>query len=206
MGFDEAQYRISAAERMAEAGQTEDAVAVLKVITENERDEYDHSDRWNAAVTLSNIGENAAAAKAFLSLADDGGDYEYEQGRNRLEAAMKAAELGEWERAAGALLSIAEDKWIEGNEVRVQAAIEAAGRLMTAGLGAERAIAILGTLLSECYSADRLFEASWERERERDANGETSNSSCGSVLTAQEKAWALILKAAKILYPGAFSD
>ena len=122
---DEAEYRISAAERMAGAGKIADAVKVLKVITETAGwlydNEYSRSDRWNAAVTLSNIGDNADAVKAFLSLAlDDDADEDQE----RLDAALKVAELGDWEMASEALLSVAEE--CEREEVRLKAAIELA--------------------------------------------------------------------------------
>ena len=197
MEFDEeADYRIRAAEKMAEAGKIAEAVTVLKVITESGEDEYDHSDRWNAAVTLSNIGDNAAAAKAFLSLAvDDDLDAE-DQGR--LDAALKVAELGDWEMAKEALISVAEE--CDRAEVGLKAAIEVASFMDD---GAERAIAIIGGLLSLRYSRHQLMDA--QMERDFAVSEQTQSPARSSRMTDQEKAWALILEAAKILYPRAFA-
>ena len=201
MGFDEAEYRISRAERMAEAGKIEDAVEVLKVITEHvgwlDDDEYSRSDRWNAAVTLSDIGDNAAATKTFLSLAVDGGADAEDQ--ERLDAALKVAELGDWEMASEALLSVAEE--CDQEEVRLKAAIELAS---VVDEGAERAIEIIGALLSQRYSNHQLMDA--QMERDLASNDQTPGVLRAATMTDQEKAWPLILEAAKILYPGAFTD
>ncbi len=196
MGFDEAEYRISAAERMHKAGNTADAVAILNVIAESEEDEYSHSDRWNAAVTLSNIGDNAAAAKAFLSLAVDDHDAE---DQDRLDAALKVAELGDWEMASEALVTVAAE--CEDEEIRLRAAIQVASFMDE---GAERAIEIIGALLSRRYSYRQLMEA--QMERDFDVSDQAPILPRAATMTDQEKAWALILEAAKILYPRAFAD
>ena len=201
MGFDAGERRILAAERMAKAGQTEDAVEVLKVITEKgvwpEDDKYNRMDRWNAACTLSAVGDSAAAAKAFLSLAvDDDPDAEDQE---RLEAALKVAELGDWEMASEALASIAEE--CDREEVRLKAAVELASVMDE---GAERAIEIIGLLLSQRYSNHQLKEA--QMERDLAVNDQTPSLPRAATMTDQEKAWALILEATKILYPGAFTN
>ena len=197
MEFDEeAEYRISAAEKMAKAGKIAEAVAVLKVITEDERDEYNHSDRWNAAVTLANIGDNAAAARGFSSVVFDN-DFNVED-QERLNAALKVAELGDWEMAREALLSVAEECDLE--EVRLKAAIEVASFMDD---GAESAIAIIGGLLSLRYSSHQLMDARIERDLAVDA--QASIMPPVAATTDQERAWAQILEAAKILYPGAFA-
>ena len=195
-GFTEADYRIESAERVAKAGKIAEAVTVLKVITESGEDEYDYSDRRNAAVTLSDIGDAAAAAKAFLSLAvDDDPDAE---DQDRLDAALKVAELGDWEMAREALLSVAEE--CDREEVRLKAAIEVASFMDD---GAEPAIAIIGGLLSLRYSIHQLMDARMERDLAIDA--QASILPPVAATTDQEKAWALILEAAKILYPRAFA-
>ena len=195
MGFDEAEYRISAAERMHRAGNTADAVNVLSVIAVNEGNRYSHSDRWNTAWTLSEIGDESAAAKAFFSLAiDDDVDAE---DQDRLQAALKVAELGDGEMAQEALSSVAEE--CDKEEVRLKAAIEIASVM---GEGAERAIEIIGTLLSLRYSNRQLIEGQMEREFAVD--DQTPNLPLDANGTDQEKAWALILEASKILYPRAF--
>jgi len=197
MDFDEeAEYRIKSAKRMAEAGKIAEAVTVLKVITESGGDEYDYSDRRNAAVTLSKIGDDAAAAKAFLSLAVDD-DLDAED-QDRLDAALKVAELGDWEMAMEALLSVAED--CDREEVRLKAAIEVASFMDD---GAEPAIAIIGGLLSWRYSSHQLMDARMERDLAVD--DQTPSIPPATTMTDQEKAWALILEAAKILYPRAFA-
>ncbi len=194
--FTEAEYRISAGERMAEAGKIAEAVTVLKVITENNKDEYDHADRWNAAVMLSNIGDNAAAAKAFWSLAVD--DDLNAEDQDRLDAALKVLELGDWEMASEALLSVAEE--CDREEVRLKAAIEVASVMDE---GAEPAIAIIGGLLSSRYSSHQLIDA--QMERHFAINDQTPSSPPTATMTDQETAWALILEAAKVLYPRAFA-
>lgn len=196
-GFTEAEYRISASETMAAAGKIAEALTVLKVITENSRDEYDHSERWNAAVTLSNIGDNAAAAKAFLSLAVDD-DLDAED-QDRLDAALKVVELGDWEMASEALLTVAEE--CEYEEIGLKAAIQAASFM---DVGAERAIEIIGALLSRRYSYRQLMDA--QMERDLAVNDQTTGLPRAAMVTDQEKAWALILEAANILYPRAFAD
>ena len=125
MGFDEVEYRILTAERMAKSGEVEDAVAVLNVIAENEDEKYNRSDRWNAAFTLSEVGDNVAAAKAFFSLAVDD-DIDADD-QDRLDAALKVAELGSREMASEALTSVAEE--CDQEEVRVKAAKELAAFL-----------------------------------------------------------------------------
>lgn len=198
---DEAEYRISAAERMAKAGKIEDAVEVLKVITEHVGwlydNEYSRSDRWNAAVTLSDIGDNAAAAKAFLSLAVDV-DADAED-QERLDAAIKVAELGDWEMASEALVTIAAE--CEHEEIGLKAAVQVASFM---DKGAERAIEIMGALLSRRYSYHELIDA--QIERNLAVTDQTPGLLRAATTTDQEKAWALILEAAKILYPGAFAD
>lgn len=196
MGFDEAEYRVSAAERMAKAGQVDEAVAVLSVIAENEGYKYSHMDRWNAALTLSEVGDNTAAAKAFLSLAtDDAPDAEDQE---RLDAALKVVELGDWDMASEALLSVAAE--CEREEIGLKAAIQVASFM---DKGAERAIEIMGTLLSRRYSYHELIET--QVELDFAAADQTLSLPRAAATTDQEKAWALILEAAKILYPRAFA-
>ena len=201
MGFDEAEYRISAAERMHKAGKTAEAVEILKVITEcvgwSNDDKYSRMDRWNAAVTLSNLGANVAAVKGFLSLAvDDDVDAEDEE---RLDAALMVAELGDWEMASEALVTVAAE--CEQEEIRLKAAIQVASFMDE---GAERAIEIIGTLLSRRYSYRQLMDA--QMERDFAVSNQTPSPPRSATMTDQEKAWALILEAAKILYPCAFTD
>ena len=197
MGFDEAEYRIRAAGRMAEAGKISEAATVLKEITEDEGDKYSHMDHWNAALTLSEIGDNATAAKAFLSLSV--GDYPDADDQERLDVALKVAELGDWDMASEALLSVAEE--CDREEIGLKAAIQVASFM---DKGAERAIEIMGTLLSRRYSYHELIDARMERDF---AVGEqTPGQPEPAATTDQEKAWALILEAAKILYPRAFND
>ncbi|MCY4418011.1 MAG: hypothetical protein OXE87_17125 [Chloroflexi bacterium] len=201
MGIDEAEYRTSAAERMAEAGQIEAAVEVLKVITQDgvwsEHNRFSRVNRWNAAVTLSNLGDESAAAKAFFSLAVDddinAGDQE------RLDAALMVAELGHWEKASEALVTVAAE--CEHEEIRLKAAIQVASHM---DQGTERAIEIIGTLLARRYSYHQLTEA--QMEREVSVDDQTPSLALDVAMTDQEKAWALILEATKILYPRAFTS
>ncbi len=194
---DEAEHRMLAAERMAKAGKIADAVEVLKVITEKgvwpEDDKYSRMDRWNAACTLSAVGDSAAAAKAFLSLAVD--DDVNAEDQQRLDAALKVVELGDWEMASEALLSVAVE--CEEEEIRLKAAINVASCMDN---GTERAIEIIGSLLSQRFSSHQLIEAQMERDFA------VSDDMPSSPDTAQEKAWASILEATKVLYPGAFAD
>ena len=201
MGIDEAEYRTSAAERMAEAGQIEDAVEVLKVITQNvvwsEHNRFSRVDRWNAAVALSSLGDESAAAKAFLSLAvDDDIDAEDQE---RLDAALMVAELGDWEMASEALVTVAAE--CEHEEIRLKAAIQVASHMDE---GTERAIEIIGALLARRYSYRQLIEA--QMEREYPVGVQPPNLPRDATMTDHEKAWALIVEASKILYPRAFTS